>query len=528
MNVVQRARIFVKLAAYRDAECQPTVTDALAKADHPDRVFFGICWQYQPGTDPAIPAQAGADQVRFVRVVARESSGVCWARFQAERLWRGEEYTLQIDSHSRFAPGWDTRLIAELARCGSPKPVLSTRPACYLPPDVLEQDPPILVVSAAPFNDDGTLHFRSHPLDAVPVAPVRGAFVVGGFVFSRSEILREVPYDPHLYFNQEEAAYGLRLFTHGWDAFSPTQVVVYHYYNSGGAQAGGVRPLHWNESPVWAQLDQIGLHRYYHLTGMRPSSDRRVTAEIERFGLGRARTVAQFEAYAGVDFRGRRVLDRALRGEVAAPDPNAGAATPTADASGIALEEAAAVAAADESQPPVLVAPARAEAALHPGAVVPPLSLVDGAGTTHEIARFAGAPTALFVLPAADLDSFVRFFAELDRHEQALRGLQRICVSPLLLAHLKVIERRLGRTGHLWSDSNRRVSRLFGAVQRGSSKVALTSCLLGADLRLVGSWRSGGAAEQIQRLAAAAADVAGRPADVTPPTAEDRARAAAP
>jgi len=210
---------------------------------------------------------------------------------------------------------------------------------------------------------------------------VRGAFVVGGFVFSRSEILREVPYDPHLYFNQEEAAYGLRLFTHGWDLFSPTQVVVYHYYNPGGPQTATVRPLHWNDSPNWARLDQLGLHRYYHLTGARPSTDPRVTAELDRFGLGRARTVAQFEAYAGVDFRDRRVLERAFRGEVAAPVPIAVVATPGAAAPPTTVASAAAAHA--ERRPPRF-APPRAETSLRPGAFVPSFSLRDAAARTHD------------------------------------------------------------------------------------------------------------------------------------------------
>src|SRR5947209_17989457 len=101
--------IFVRMAAYRDAECAWTVADAFDNADDPDRVSFGICWQYQPGIDRAVPAfdRDRASQVRFTRVAAQTSLGVCWARYQAERLWRGEPFTLQVDSHSRFAPGWD-------------------------------------------------------------------------------------------------------------------------------------------------------------------------------------------------------------------------------------------------------------------------------------------------------------------------------------------------------------------------------------------------------------------------------------
>ena len=38
--------IFVSVAAYRDPELLPTLADCLAKAREPDRLRFGICWQY--------------------------------------------------------------------------------------------------------------------------------------------------------------------------------------------------------------------------------------------------------------------------------------------------------------------------------------------------------------------------------------------------------------------------------------------------------------------------------------------------
>ncbi len=50
----------------------------------------------------------------------------------AQKLWAGEEYYLQIDSHMRFAPGWDEQLIHWLAACEQQaqfgKAVLSTYP----------------------------------------------------------------------------------------------------------------------------------------------------------------------------------------------------------------------------------------------------------------------------------------------------------------------------------------------------------------------------------------------------------------
>ena len=46
-------------------------------------------------------------------------------------LVRGHRYLLQIDSHTRFAAGWDEALLSMLAACDSPRPVLSTYPLQY-------------------------------------------------------------------------------------------------------------------------------------------------------------------------------------------------------------------------------------------------------------------------------------------------------------------------------------------------------------------------------------------------------------
>jgi hypothetical protein len=54
-----------------------------------------------------------------------------------QRLYAGEEYTLQIDSHMRFTRHWDETLIRMLRQlvdeCGIPKPILTAYPHGYEP-----------------------------------------------------------------------------------------------------------------------------------------------------------------------------------------------------------------------------------------------------------------------------------------------------------------------------------------------------------------------------------------------------------
>ena len=110
--IAEEPEIFVQIAAYRDPELVPTVQDCIAKAAGPDRLTFGICWQHAAGE--SIDPLLGDDRMRVIAVDASRARGPCWARNQLQRLYDGEEYTLQIDSHHRFAEDWDEFLVDSL------------------------------------------------------------------------------------------------------------------------------------------------------------------------------------------------------------------------------------------------------------------------------------------------------------------------------------------------------------------------------------------------------------------------------
>src|SRR5690606_11344530 len=124
---------------------------------NPERVFFGICWQYDPQDDAKcfVEPAPRPDQVRINPYHWRDSKGVCWARHQAQQLWNGEDYVLMIDSHMRFVQGWDEKMIVELQQCDSKKPIISCHPAAYTPPNNLAQNPRPTILRAHPFNAQG-------------------------------------------------------------------------------------------------------------------------------------------------------------------------------------------------------------------------------------------------------------------------------------------------------------------------------------------------------------------------------------
>jgi len=307
------SRIFVQIASYRDTECQHTVRDLFEKASHPDRITVGICWQFFPERDAAcFELETRPQQVRVVKVHAKESQGVCWARRQTQELWQGEDYTLQIDSHMRFVPGWDVRMIAQLEQCDLPNPVLSSYPARYTPPDRLDPHK-ITVKRPQGFNAKGELRCIGMELSIPPQRPLRGAFVAAGYMFSHASIISAVPYDPYLYFMEEEPLYSARLYTHGWNVFSPSESMLYHFYNDVGDRK--IRPLHWGDVKGWDRYRDRGRRRYRHMIGQDISDDPDVTAQLDVYGFGTARSLEDFYQFSGVNLHSCELSERGWKCE---------------------------------------------------------------------------------------------------------------------------------------------------------------------------------------------------------------------
>ncbi|KAL0023769.1 hypothetical protein WJX77_003977 [Trebouxia sp. C0004] len=237
--------IFVSIAAYRDPECQWTVCDLFKQADAPELVHVGVVWQVDAVEDAAFVRVAGHNkrhrQVREVRIPWQEATGPCKARHLAQHLWDGEEFHLQIDSHMRFVPGWDSKLkhmlqqAEQMASFG--KAVISSYPPPYegegaaasLPPTL---DPTMMVAEG--FDQDGMLRLVGKSVPAGPTPGVVPAqFWAAGFSFSRAQLIMEVPYDPDLpfLFFGEEMSMLARMWTNGWDVMAPTQAVCFHLWS---------------------------------------------------------------------------------------------------------------------------------------------------------------------------------------------------------------------------------------------------------------------------------------------------------
>lgn len=298
-KVPQMESIFISIASYRDHELHRTVQDCLRKARHPERLVFGIHWQHD---NHDFFEQTFDRRFRVIDTYYKESKGACWARHEAQKLYACEDYVLQIDSHMRFVPGWDVICIdgiRELQKRGNRKVIISNIMPAYDPADDGNLREVILTHELGDFTKDGIIALKSAQVKDTPEPFSPGQCIAAGFLFSIGDLFREVRIDPNLYFWGEEIAYAVRAYTHGYDMYYCHRPIVYHYYMRNGNRR------HWSDHDGWWERDRAAKARVRSLlmeTGEVP--------DLGPYGLGSVRTLADYESYAGVDFKNRIVNKR--------------------------------------------------------------------------------------------------------------------------------------------------------------------------------------------------------------------------
>jgi hypothetical protein len=245
---------------------------------------------------------------RVLDVDWRDSRGACWARAEIMRLWRGEPYFLQIDSHHRFARDWDVRLIHHAARTSSRKPLLTTYCPMYepglkaaLPDEPTQMDFDYFTKEGIPMFKPSEISFGKGP-----PRPIRARFVSGHFLFTLGSFVQEVPYDPNLYFHGEEITMAIRAYTWGYDLFHPPDVLLWHEYSRDN------RRKHWDDHGdsgavkiSWDKRDDFSKSKVCRFLAAPYTGE---------FACGPFRTAAQYEAYAGISLRYRRLQRHTLNG----------------------------------------------------------------------------------------------------------------------------------------------------------------------------------------------------------------------
>ena len=131
--------IFVSISTYRDTLCPMTLKSIYSHAARPENVNIAIfqqncfeekcrtgvleggkveeagtdmnCYTEFCNSDEGIKSNAcNTGQIRLFNVNESQSLGPYMARYVSGKMYQGEQYYLQIDSHSEFVQDWDLKV----------------------------------------------------------------------------------------------------------------------------------------------------------------------------------------------------------------------------------------------------------------------------------------------------------------------------------------------------------------------------------------------------------------------------------
>lgn len=197
--------IFVALASSCEPELALTIDDCLRRAERPDRLRFGVLHQFDEDGPPRSARHAWPTSPT---TIVSASSPVIAARAGADAgpvtgsqgLYEGEEYTLQVDAHSRFADGWDDRLVEMMEELPSDRPLITG-------------------------DDEGWIAHPTEHVDHARPAPRRNRVLSGAFVFAPGSWITDVRQDPAHVYTGEEFALATRRTNSPWTTAGPARTV---------------------------------------------------------------------------------------------------------------------------------------------------------------------------------------------------------------------------------------------------------------------------------------------------------------
>jgi glycosyltransferase involved in cell wall biosynthesis len=302
-------KIFIQIASYRDPELEKTIKSAIENAKKPNNLVFGIARQFHPedGFDN-LDEYRKDKRFRILDIPYLESKGACWARNQIQQLYKDEKYTLQIDSHMRFAPNWDEEMInmvKHLQKKGYKKPLLTGYVSSFDPdndPAGRAMEPWRMVFDR--FIPEGAVFFLPETIPGWQnlTEPVTSRFYSAHYCFTLGEFSIEVQHDPEYYFHGEEISIAARAYTWGYDLFHPHKVLIWHEYTRKG------RTKQWDDDKQWVDRNNRCHKKNRALFGM----DNEPPMDHGKYGFGPHRTLKEYEKYSGLLFSKRAIQQETI------------------------------------------------------------------------------------------------------------------------------------------------------------------------------------------------------------------------
>lgn len=222
--------IFISVASYRDPQLKHTIESLLDNCYDKSLIRIVVCEQNSDDDNFSINEQPSVEVIKMDYTKAR---GPTWARYIIQQCWKGEQYYLQIDSHTRFVKNWD-KLLREQIAVLPDKSCLSNYVSTYdINTNKVLKSPlrgPMIIQSIDPV--DRFYRFNSRYVKSLP-RPMESEGWSGCFSFSSSQIIIDIPYDPYLpflFFGEEMDMYN-RLLNKGWKLYVPSVPICFTLFN---------------------------------------------------------------------------------------------------------------------------------------------------------------------------------------------------------------------------------------------------------------------------------------------------------
>ena len=309
--------IFISIASYQDPLLVSTIFSAYENAENKNDLIFSICDQSDNMID--INGITFSDQIHYDHVDPLFSKGPCWARHRAQSFFNEEDFFLQVDSHTQFAPKWDSIFIKELEKISAnqeideyfKKPIITSYPRSF---KVLDFEKGLFELNTGDKHTQ-VITYRKDSLFlkgsfsrqiGIPTKHTditHAILLAAGCIFTKGAFVKEIPYDPNYYFYGEELSLAMRAFTNGYSFFHIPDVPLFHLYTD---TSDIPRKLHWDpeddqkRAVKWTELDKKSLNRLDDLFADKVE---------EPLSLGKERSLEDYALISGIDLKNNLVLD---------------------------------------------------------------------------------------------------------------------------------------------------------------------------------------------------------------------------
>lgn len=298
------ASIFVQIASYHDFELPKTIVHALKQKSGKHEIHFGVFNCYYRTNDIYIPK---VDNLKIIEKEAPAGIGVGKSRNIANSLYDGQDYYLQIDSHTRFKKDWDDNLVSDILdyqSCGSEKPLLTTYPGTYRYDNYLQEiidwGEHVNIIYFGDTPEEFTRNLIPGQRAVEPEGTVTQKSISAGFIFTVGSF-SEMDFNNKIAFWGEEIFIAAKAWTSGFDLFTPSKQQIFHlYYDHDHRMQRSNRRHIWNDFPqIFEKMDQESKEEIKMIFN---------TNKVAKDALGDIRTLDDFGRYAGLDFKNKQLV----------------------------------------------------------------------------------------------------------------------------------------------------------------------------------------------------------------------------